>query len=331
MCTVTGAANSMRYIDEAGTAVRNVDGLARLTNLAGLQRWGYVLVEPDPVGGGPDPPRSDWVIRPTRAGRNAQAVWRPLPAVIEARWQERYGAGAVEAVRESLRALVGQSDIELPRYLPVLWTGKTDVGDLQGWVRAASARSAGSAPDLSALLSQALLLFAVEFERESSLSLPVSANGLRVVDEQGVRARDLPGLAGVSREAASALVGFLGNRGCVAVGPDPAASRTKVVRLTAKGRKAQLEHLGLVAVVEERWRTRFGAAAIDSLRASLRDVIDQRDGDQPLLSAGLRPYPDGWRAHPPYLAQTKAMLSDPAAALPHYPMVLHRGGFPDGS
>jgi hypothetical protein len=26
-----------------------------------------------------------------------------------------------------------------------------------------------------------------------------------------------------------------------------------------------------------------------------------------------------------------AMLSDPAAALPHYPMVLHRGGFPDGS
>ena len=126
-------ANFMRYIDEEGTAVRNVEGMARLINLAGLQRWGYVVVEPDPAGGQPDPARSDWVIRPTLAGRKAQAVWRPLPA------------------------------------------------------------------------------------------------------------------------------------------------------------------------------------------------------DQSLLSAGLRPYPDGWRAHPPYLAQTKAMLSDPAAALPHYPMVLHRGGFPDGS
>lgn len=52
---------------------------------------------------------------------------------------------------------------------------------------------------------------------------------------------------------------------------------------------------------------------------------------QPLLAAGLRPYPDGWRAHPPYLSQTQALLSDPGGALPHYPMVSHRGGYPDGS
>jgi hypothetical protein len=25
------------------------------------------------------------------------------------------------------------------------------------------------------------------------------------------------------------------------------------------------------------------------------------------------------------------MLADPAATLPHYPMVSHRGGYPDGS
>ncbi len=33
-----------------------------------------------------------------------------------------------------------------------------------------------------------------------------------------------------------------------------------------------------------------------------------------------RPYPDGWRAKVPK-----------PATLPHFPMVLHRGGFPDGS
>ena len=35
---------------------------------------------------------------------------------------------------------------------------------------------------------------------------------------------------------------------------------------------------------------------------------------------GLEPYPDNWRAD-----------VRPPQALPHYPMVLHRGGFPDGS
>ncbi len=43
------------------------------------------------------------------------------------------------------------------------------------------------------------------------------------------------------------------------------------------------------------------------------------------------PYPGGWRAHPPYLRLTQAMIADPAGTLPHYPMVSHRGGYPDGS
>ncbi len=38
------------------------------------------------------------------------------------------------------------------------------------------------------------------------------------------------------------------------------------------------------------------------------------------LAAGLEPPPGGW----------PASLRSPAT-LPHYPMVLHRGGFPDGS
>jgi len=46
---------------------------------------------------------------------------------------------------------------------------------------------------------------------------------------------------------------------------------------------------------------------------------------------GLQQYPDGWRARGPYLRQTTAVLNDPGAALPHYPMMLHRGGWPDGN
>ena len=65
---------------------------------------------------------------------------------------------------------------------------------------------------------------------------------------------------------------------------------------------------------------------------SLRNLFGRAGPDgQSLMAEGLRPYPDGWRAHPPYLGQTRALLSDPGGALPHYPMVSHRGGYPDGS
>jgi len=103
-----------------------------------------------------------------------------------------------------------------------------------------------------------------------------------------------------------------------------------VIRLTPQGRSAQDEYIRLLGDVEQRWRTLFGPGPIDTLRRSLLSVIEQSDGGRPRLSLGLRPYPDGWRARNSYLRQT-AVLDDPGAALPHYPMVLHRGGWPDGS
>lgn len=324
-------ANFMQFIDAGGVPARAVEGLARLTNLPGMQRWGYVTVGPDPAHGGPDPPRSDWIVRPTAAGRRAQAVWRPLAGRIETRWQERFGTDQISRLSAGLRVLAGQFDMELPLYLPVFWGGKSEVPDLQGWMPAAGAAAAAPALDLSALLSRVLLAFAIDFERESRLPLPVSANALRVVTEQGVRLRDLPLLAGVSKEAISMSVGFLGKSDCVLVEPDPSVSRTKLVRLTPKGRKAQDKHRRLLALVEDRWRERFGETDVDRLLVSLQDLADQRDGDRPRLSMGLEPYADGWRAHAPYLARTRAMVADPGAALPHYPMVLHRGGYPDGS
>jgi hypothetical protein len=71
---------------------------------------------------------------------------------------------------------------------------------------------------------------------------------------------------------------------------------------------------------------------IDGLTGALRSLYAEADGaGPPLISAGLVPGPGGWRAHPPYLRLTEAMIADPAGTLPHYPMVSHRGGYPDGS
>ena len=170
--------------------------------------------------------------------------------------------------------------------------------------------------DLSVLLSQVLLQFTIDFEGESRISLPISANTLRVLGAAGIRVRDLPALTGVSKEANSMAVGFLERHGCVVLEPDPSGARGKVIRLTGKGQRAQDKYRGLLRVAEERWERQFGSDVLARLRASLEQVL----GDSALLRQGMRPYPDGWRAS----VRT-------AATLPHYPMVLHRGGYPDGS
>jgi len=59
--------------------------------------------------------------------------------------------------------------------------------------------------------------------------------------------------------------------------------------------------------------------AVDELRTRAR------------LAEGLSPPEGCWRAEKPYLAQTQRVLADPTAALPWHPMVLHRGGWPDGN
>jgi DNA-binding MarR family transcriptional regulator len=173
---------------------------------------------------------------------------------------------------------------------------------------------------LPTLLSRVLLAFTLEFERESEVSLAISANVLRLIGEEGVRVRDLPRLSGVSKEAIAMAAGFLVKRRFVVVEPDPAASRTKVVRLTAKGRAAQAEYLQLLDTIEKRWQARFGEDAIRSLREPLEQLVGEPTARTSPLFHGLDPYPEGWRA--------SVRRPD---TLPHYPMVLHRGGYPDGS
>ncbi|MBV9205249.1 MAG: hypothetical protein JO037_07560 [Actinobacteria bacterium] len=75
----------------------------------------------------------------------------------------------------------------------------------------------------------------------------------------------------------------------------------------------------LVGAIEQRWRDRFTGRAVTALREALEPLVKTANGQLPLFRA-LEPYPDNWRAP-----------LRPPATLPHYPMVLHRGGYPDGS
>ncbi len=313
--------NCMRFVGEKGVTVRELETLARAnTNLNGMERWGYIVIGPDPADRRSKPPHSDWLIRATPAGRKAQEIWRPLFSVIEKRWQARFGKEDIGHLRESLMALINQIDIELPDCLPILGYGLFSRGRDHQRSAPASVAATVTEPPLPALLSKVLLAFAIEFERDSEVSLAISANVLRLVDPEGVRVKDLPRLASVSKEAIAMSVSFLEKRGYATVMPESPGSRLKVLVLTPKGRHAQDSYRELSRAIEDRWQGHFGKDAIRSLRESLERLSGESTVQLSLLFRGLEPNPDGWRASVPK-----------PEGLPHYPMVLHRGRFPDGS
>ncbi len=312
--------NCMRHVGEEPIPVRELQQRARTpTNLAGMHRWRYIDVSADPDDTRAQPPPAGLLVRATANGHVAQRVWRPLAGVIERRWDERWGRARIDAVRTALRALESRFELDLPDCLPILGYGLWSAGPSRPAFPSTHARAADEvAHSLPTLLSRALLMAAVDFEARSRLSLAIYADVLRVLESQAVPVRDVPRLSGVSKEAISMATGVLSKRDLVAIEPDPSGSRGKVVSLTAKGSRSKSAHERLLRTVERDWESRFGGDVIGRLRDSLEPLAGDSRGS--LLFPALQPYPDGWRASVPT-----------PATLPHFPMVLHRGGYPDGS
>jgi hypothetical protein len=327
--------NFLRFVGDGVTvgALPAAAGLPKarvLSNLGGMERWRYVFVGPAPADRPSAEKRDgwgsgralvgDWVVRPTQAGRTTQEIRPALFGEIEKRWDRRFGESAVDGLRCSLQAVVGRLEVDLPEYVPIV--ASTD-GMAAGF--APRPRSGAPAPShLNAVLAHVLLAYTLDFEDRSELSLALSANFVRVLGDDQTHVRDIPARAGVSKEGTAMALGYLTKNGYAAVEGSTAA--TGQARLTAKGRKVQEQLPSVHADVEAAWAERFGAGEIRRLRASLGAVLEHGD-----LGEGLRPHEDGWRASKPYRARTDALLEHPRETLPHYPLVLHRGGWPDGS
>jgi methyltransferase (TIGR00027 family) len=309
--------NCMRHVTGEPITVGDLEARARTgTNLDGMRRWGYITIDGTARKVHSGRPGPGAVLRATAAGLRAREIWRPLPGLIEQRWHERFGADQLGRLRGPLTGMVGLLDPGLPDCLPILGAALLS----QGPDPRLPPRPDGTAPEampLSALLSRVLLSFAVEYEREAGLSLAVAANVLRVLGTEGTRLRDLPALTGTSKESVRWALGLLTRGDLVAEEPDPAASRGRVARLTPRGLDAQRLYHELTGEIERRWHDRFTPAVITALRASLEPLTA---GQPAPLFGGLEPYPDNWRA-----------LVRRPDVLPHFPMVLHRGGYPDGS
>jgi hypothetical protein len=312
--------NCMRYVGETPLSGAELERLARTrTNLRGMHRWRYIDVEAPPDDKRSKPPYVDLLVRATRRGLRAQKVWQPLARDIETRWEDRFGVSHVDALRVALCAVVTQFDLDLPDCMPILQYGLASAGSTPP----AFPRRSGGDDDvetlaLPSLLSRALLMLAIDFEARSRVSLAVHADLLRALREHPTPVRDLPRLTGVSKEAISMGMGLIAKRGLAVLEPNANGRAGNAARLTAKGIASRAAHAQLLRKVEEQWASRYGADVTGALRDSLGRLAGDSFGSR--LLRGIPAFPDGWRAKVPK-----------AETLPSFPMVLHRGGYPDGS
>lgn len=321
-----------------------------------LERWGFVLLQPDPADDRPVAKRvhrlkgrmlrdgwgsgrgirAQWLVRLTEKGRKATEIWAPLFEYIEERWANRFGQRELNNLRQALRAVVEQLGLELPQALPGYGNTEFSYSPLQ------SPRPASNF--LPTLLSQSLLAFTMEFDRESPVPLALCANTLRVLGEVPIPLAEIPRLTGGSPETTD--IGWQ-MKPYVSVERDPAARRGKAARLTPLGLKAQQTYHKLAREIDQRWQTHFGKHEIRSLRECLERLFASRNAEGgPLIAEGLIPAEGTVRsgAQAPALgrrvvgpaarqrvrdlvAQTEMFLRDPENTLPHYPLWDMNRGF----
>ncbi len=157
-----------------------------------------------------------------------------------------------------LEALVSQLELEHPHF-PVPY-GTADPSFAGGgpgvdWkpVPRESASSVEGLP-MTALLSQALVAFALEYEKERRGPIQWAANILREAGDDGAYLPPLP-------KRGTHSVPNLERLGIVSV------DRDKVVRLTAAGRAMRDAYGPLCEQIESRWRDRLGSLIDESIDA----------------------------------------------------------------
>jgi len=352
--------NLARFLADGAIPVRELAGRALVPEqqvksmLGCLERWGFVRLEADSASGKPTAKlharsgvtardgwgsargiRAGWEVYLTAKGRKAVEIWPPLFGEIEARWGQRFGTEDLVRMRRALDAIVAKVGLELPHGLPGGWEIPRDY--------APRGESSGAALPLPVLLSQVLLAFTLEFDRESFTPLQLCAGTLRVLSQEPVKVSDIPCLTGSSPETGG--IGWQ-HKPYVVVKADPSGARGKVVRLSARGLAAQERYRELVSHIEKRWARLCGEETIAELRDALLDLFVARRGDLLLMAEGLVPAEGTLRsgAQAPALgrrdvgtaarqrmrdavAQSERFKENPAGALPYYPLWDMNRGF----
>jgi DNA-binding MarR family transcriptional regulator len=100
------------------------------------------------------------------------------------------------------------------------------------------------------------------------------------IDFAGTRLTELAARVGTSKQAVGELVGELEAMGLVSRAVDPADARARLVRFTARGRRALLHGLSVLAEIEDELAVDLGRKTIDRLRADLGKLIEVLESER---------------------------------------------------
>lgn len=240
--------------------------------VAGAARRGWVSAEPGRGGG------KSRQVHLSDLGEAAARLWPPKLATVDAECEG-------SPLRAVLEQIVGRVAFELPHF-PASY-GAADPSAVGGPFVSRSTKADGSpvhgkdwAPvprvdddtvsslPVTALLSQALMAFTVDYESRFPWPLASTATVLCHLGVEPRPVADVPGDHGITGNGKSLLERHL----IATVTRDPAHPRNRLVALTERGVAVMQHHPARLEAVEHEWRDRFGSALIADLREALLPV-----------------------------------------------------------
>ncbi len=253
-------ANLLRAIDPARTdrelpVVLRLSKRAVRTRMSTVVRRGWVEERKTDRSGG--------LVCLASHGSEAAVRWKSVQQSAEDMWQNRVGLDVSNQLRTSLEALVATFPLEHPHYPASYGLADASItgGNGVDWkpVYRSGTDTVSNLP-LSALVSQALVAFAMQYEELSPVAFSLSASVIRQMPAEGRPLRDLGRSPGVS-----ALIrhGFVHTSG---------PSGREIARLTTRGLEVHRLYDTRIHTVETSWQRQFGKDRVAALVCSLGEA-----------------------------------------------------------
>lgn len=255
--------NLVRVVGESGTDRSHLPNLTRLSKralrsrISAAERQGWVQLQKC------DPGLDRLFL--TARGKIAEGGWKELHTIAGKWWQSKIGLARANKLRSLLESSVAMLPLEHPHYPASYGAADATItgNDGQDWKAVPREnRDTVAGLPLTALVSQLLVAFAMDYEKMSPVALSLSAAIVCRIPPEGCWLRELRNPIG-----ASALIrhGFLQSSG---------ARGKQHVILTSKGLNVKSAYNRRVMLVEAAWNHKFGEDLFMGLRGILTDVSD---------------------------------------------------------
>lgn len=259
--------NMVRVLDEP-VQVRDLQSRTRLSTRAVKSHLAQAIRE-----GWVQPLQTGSAVQRTAQGQGAVRRWRAVSAHAEKRWSAEIGENAAAGLRASLASLVARFPLEHPHY-PAGY-GAVDAsitgGGGRDWKPVPRSGGGEDGLPLSALLSQAVVNFAMVYEQHADVAFALATRVLTKLPAEG---RTLAGLAPTAWLSTLERHRYVHRTGKhLPSGP--------VFVLTDRGSRCASRHEQLIAQTESSWTSDYGAQLVAKLRQALVTATRPRPAAQP--------------------------------------------------